>query len=117
MKKLRYLSAAILLISLGAAVNAGAYAEAAESTSVYSASAPKTTEKIVWNDVFAKNKNVLKSAFANASSGYVTFRVGGNGKIIPETNDEYTLAKFLCDMELILSEEGFKNAASMRRLC
>ncbi len=112
MKKLRYLSAAILLIALGAAVNAGAYAEAAESTSVYSASAPKTTEKIVWNDVFAKNKNVLKSAFANASGGYVTFRVGSNGKIIPETNDEYTLAKFLCDMELILSEEGFKKYGS-----
>ncbi len=113
MKKLKYLSVAILIIALSGIVGTSAYAGAAGSAvSVYGEQNSKNTTKISWSEVFAKNKNVLKSAYANASGGYATFRVGANGRITAETNDEYTLARFLCDMELILSEEGFKQYGS-----
>ena len=51
----------------------------------------------------------MECGFGRIQGGYATFRVGANGRITAETNDEYTLARFLCDMELILSEEGFKD--------
>lgn len=109
MKKLKYLSAAFLAVALSGAVSAEAYAQAEGGASVYGAPvSERTNAKIDRNMIFAKNKNALKSVFANAKGGYATFCVNQNGRVSAETNDEYTLARLLCDMELILSEEGFK---------
>lgn len=113
MKKLGYLSAALAALALSCSVHAGAYAAGINAPTEYAAEMQLSAQSAdagskAWSGLFKNNKSALKRAFAKRTGGYVTFRLDKNGRITPESGDEYTSAKLLRDMETILSEESFK---------
>ncbi len=115
MKKLRYLSAALVALAISSSVCAGAYAEVLPDRAVISetpADKSLTANIAAAGSLFENNKSALKQAFDQRTERYVTFRLNQSGKITPETNEEYNMAKFLRDMEIILSEESFRKYGS-----
>lgn len=117
MKKLRYLSAALVMLAVSSSVCVNAYADGLpDGSAAYKAAAGKTitanTANAEKRSTFESNQSALKQAFDRRTDRYVTFRVDKNGKVTPETNDEYSLAKFLRDMEIILSEKNYKRYGS-----
>ncbi|MDE7192368.1 MAG: hypothetical protein K2O14_00225 [Oscillospiraceae bacterium] len=117
MKKLRYLSATLITLAVSSSVCSSVYAESISDSAVISEASVGTalyanTAASVKSSVFENNKNALQRAFDQRAGRYVTFRVDKNGKVAPETNDEYSLAKFLRDMEIILSEKSYNRYGS-----
>lgn len=117
MKKLRYLSTALAALVISSSVCVSVYAEELpDGAAAYEAAVGRNitvnTANAEKQSIFESNQSALKQAFDRRTDRYVTFRVDKNGKVTPETNDEYSLAKFLRDMEIILSEKNYKRYGS-----